>query len=251
MILLTVLLFSNTVFASGPGKLVLVMDDIGNQYQSGLQAIELPWVTTVAIMPGRPYTRALAERAHQLGKEIIIHAPMSNLVDFPLGPMGLTRTSGRLPMLENIRLSIDDVPYAVGLSNHMGSRLTQDAEAMSWLMAELKSFGFYFFDSRTTADTVAWQEADHAQIPWSMRHYFLDHYTQTEFLASQWQKALKRVAEGENITVIAHPYPETLAFLSQLSLESEQASLMAPLSSVLHHPQILVRQSRNQPAEDV
>jgi polysaccharide deacetylase 2 family uncharacterized protein YibQ len=61
LVWITVLLFSNTVFASDYGKLVLIVDDLGNQHRAGVDAIANPWITTVAIMPGRPYTRLLAE----------------------------------------------------------------------------------------------------------------------------------------------------------------------------------------------
>lgn len=240
------LLLSSTVFASGTGKLVLVMDDLGNRYQEGRVAVSSPWVTTVAIMPGRPYTAELAEYAHELGKEIIVHAPMSNSIDFPLGPMGLTREHGRQALTDTVVQSIENVPHAVGLSNHMGSRLTSDAEAMDWVMGTLKQHGFYFFDSRTTAETVGYLAAQRAQIPWGMRNFFLDHFKEQEFMASQWDKAVKRAESGEHVTVIAHPYAETLAFLSQMSHSSEKSELLVPLSNVLNYPTRLERSTRNE-----
>jgi polysaccharide deacetylase 2 family uncharacterized protein YibQ len=245
--LTTVLLFSSAVFASASGKLVLVLDDLGNQLNSGKAAIELPWVTTVAIMPGRPYTHILADHAHALGKEIIIHAPMSNSIDFPLGPMGLSREHGKQSLIANLKLAIQSVPHAVGLSNHMGSRLTQDFQAMSWIMSELRDNEFYYFDSRTVSTTVGWEAASHYAIPWAMRQYFLDHYQDPSFMASQWAKAVSRAKAGENITVICHPYPETLAFLSKLKLSKEDRDYLVPLSSVLHYPTIVERAVWNLP----
>lgn len=234
--LVTVLLFSSTVFASGPGKLVLIVDDLGNQYRSGVDALSLPWVTTVAIMPARPFSEKLAVMAHERGKEVIIHAPMSNSIDFPLGALGLDRNLGYAQMMDNVRSSIASVPYAVGLSNHMGSRLTQDRQAMNWLMAELKAQGLYFFDSRTVSTTKAWEAARSARIPWSMRDYFLDHFREHDFMASQWQLAVERVLKGENITVICHPYPETLDFLEKLTLTQVIQDALVPLSDVLNYP---------------
>ncbi|WP_196160048.1 divergent polysaccharide deacetylase family protein [Reinekea sp. G2M2-21] len=248
---ITVLLFSNTVFASGHGKLVLIVDDLGNQYRAGVDAIANPWITTVAIMPGRPYTRLLAEYANAQGKEVIIHSPMSNTTDFPLGELGLDRTQGREAMIENVRLSVADVPYAVGLSNHMGSRLTQDTVAMDWLMRELQLHQLFFFDSRTVSTTQAWKVAEKRQVPWAMRHYFLDHFKEPAFMQSQWNEAITRVQNGENITVICHPYPETLAFLNSLSLDENERNTLVPLSSVLNYPEPGKRSDRNIPKEPV
>lgn len=243
----TVLLFSNTVFASELGKFVLVLDDLGNQRASGIEAINIPWVTTVAIMPARPYSQELAEFAQQMGKEIIIHAPMSNSIDFPLGALGLDRSDGRQQLQENIRLAIENLPQAVGLSNHMGSRLTQDPEAMAWVMQVLARYGLYFFDSKTVASSIAWQVAAERRIPWAKRDVFLDHEQTSAFMAKQWAYAEKLWRTGVDVTVICHPYPQTLAFLKQLQLSQTLQSHLAPLSAVLHYPKIIERESRNIP----
>ncbi len=246
-LLTTVLLYSSAVFCFAGGRIVLVVDDLGNQRGSGYEAIDIPWITTVAIMPGRPFTKELAEYANQLNKEIIIHAPMSNTTDFPLGPLGLDRRDGKAQLLENLRAAIENVPHAVGLSNHMGSRLTQDYEAMTWVMAELSRQSFYFFDSRTVATTIGWEVAEQYHVPWSMRNIFLDHYQTTEFIDSQWHKAIRRAQNGETVTVICHPYPETLAYLSTVQVANDVAELLVPLSSVLKGSIFVKRLEHNFP----
>lgn len=246
---MTAMLFSIAVFASGQGKFVLVVDDLGNQRSSGREIIESPWITTVAIMPERPYTRVLADYAHQLGKEIIVHAPMSNLIDFPLGPLGLDRRDGEQQIVQNVAAALESVPYAVGLSNHMGSRLTQDSEAMGWVMHVLRRNNMYFFDSRTVANSVAWKIADRYRVPWARRSIFLDHEQNHEFMLRQWQMAWQRVEAGEIVTVICHPYPETISFLAAQSQTEEQRSKLVPLSSILYSPKIAMRARYNMPID--
>ena len=246
-LILTVLLSSSAASVSARGKLVLVVDDLGNQRHSGRAVIDSPWITTVAIMPGRPYTRELAQYAFEQGKEIIIHMPMSNETDFPLGALGLNRADGEVTLVQNLHAALADVPHAVGLSNHMGSRLTQDREAMSWVMAILKQFGLYFFDSRTVSTTIAHEVAAQYQLPWAMRNIFLDHYQTDVFIAEQWRLALARARQGETVTVICHPYPETLRFLHNLTLNPEDLALLAPLSQVLNYDRIEQRPLRNFP----
>lgn len=246
---LTAVLFSVAVFVYGQGQFVLVVDDLGNQSRSGRAIIESPWITTVAIMPERPYTRALAEHAYQLGKEIIVHAPMSNLIDFPLGPLGLDRRDGQQQVSENVTAALASVPNAVGLSNHMGSRLTQDPEAMGWVMHVLKRHNMYFFDSRTVSNSVGWKVADRYRVPWAMRSIFLDHEQNHEFMMNQWQTAWQRVAAGETVTVICHPYPETISFLAGQSQTDAQRAALAPLSSALYSPKIAMRARHNMPAD--
>ncbi|TCS43007.1 divergent polysaccharide deacetylase family protein [Reinekea marinisedimentorum] len=232
---LLALLFCSASHSYASGSIVLILDDLGNQRDIGREAIDIPWVSTVAVMPGRPFSQELAEYAHARSKEVIIHAPMSNTTDFPLGALGLDRADGKVQLLANLQKAIQSVPYAVGLSNHMGSRLTQDREAMNWVMKELKQAGFYFFDSRTIATTIAWEAARDAHIPWSIRQIFLDHYQTQEFIAGQWQKAVDRARDGENITVICHPYAETIRFFRELDPAQYELTQTAPLSSVLNY----------------
>ncbi|MBU2864808.1 divergent polysaccharide deacetylase family protein [Reinekea forsetii] len=243
--LIAVLLFS-TANASASGSITLVLDDLGNQLSAGKAAIDANFVTTVAVMPGRPYSEELARYAHRNKLEVIVHAPMSNTTDFPLGPFGLDKRDGRAALEQNLHDAIASVPYAVGLSNHMGSRLTQDREAMDWVMAALKPYQFYFFDSHTVANSVAWQAADDHQIPWAKRQVFLDHHKDKAFLNKQWQLALKKARQGHDVRVICHPYPETVAFLNQLPIDDLQGIRLLPLSATLNHP-VAIRADRNIP----
>ncbi|MFT4675554.1 MAG: polysaccharide deacetylase 2 family uncharacterized protein YibQ, partial [Reinekea sp.] len=105
-LIVMVLLSSSAVFVSAQGKIVLVVDDLGNQRRAGRAVIDSPWVTTVAIMPGRPFTEELAQYAFEQGKEIIIHMPMSNETDFPLGPLGLNRIDGKATLMQNLATAL-------------------------------------------------------------------------------------------------------------------------------------------------
>ncbi len=240
-------LFHSAVFASGQGKIVVVLDDLGNQWLPGKAALEIPWVTTVAIMPARPFTEEFAFLAHSLNKEIIVHAPMSNQTNFPLGPLGLNKTLTEDEFNQTVQSVIESVPYAVGLSNHMGSKLTQDREAMTLLMSSLKANHFYFLDSRTIASTIAWEVAKQNRVPWAMRNIFLDHFRTHEFMSSQWDKAIQKARQGESVIIICHPYQETITFLSSLIISDSERSYLVPLSTVLHYPTILVDSERNIP----
>ena len=217
-------------------RIAVVIDDLGNQWRSGLEAIDVPFIQTIAIMPGRPYSRQLAEVSHESGKTVIVHAPMANLVDFPLGPYGLDRADGREAMLRNLLEGLETVPHAQGLSNHMGSRLTQDAEAMGWIMAELRDRDLFFFDSLTVASSQGWRVARDMGLPWSRRHVFLDHEPTPEFISQQWQLALRRAEEHGYVTVISHPYPETLAFFAKLDLADYDQYDWVALGDLLYEP---------------
>src|SRR5258708_37529098 len=57
---------------------------------------------------------------------------------------------------------LESVPTADGVNNHEGSLATTDAKLMGELMPLLKQRDLFFVDSRTTAATVAVEEAERA-----------------------------------------------------------------------------------------
>lgn len=230
------LLVAGTVSASDRSKVAVVVDDLGNQWQSGLAAIQIPFIQTIAIMPGLPYTIPLAEATVDVGKTVIVHAPMSNESDFPLGPLGLTRADGDQQLLANLSMGMDSVPFAEGLSNHMGSRLTRDAEAMGWVMTELKARDWFYFDSVTVSNTQGWRMAEQMGVPWNRRQVFLDHEPTAEFIEQQWQLALRLARKNGSVTVICHPYPETLAFFESLDQADYPDIDWVSVRDLLHQP---------------
>lgn len=235
--LVFLLLLVSTSLAAERPRVAVVIDDLGNQWLSGINAIAIPFIQTVAIMPGRPFTERLAEASHQAAKTVIVHAPMSNESDFPLGPLGLDRREGRDQMLLNLWQGLDSVPYAEGLSNHMGSRLTRDSEAMGWVMTELKSRNLFFFDSLTVADSQGWRMADAMGVPWHRRQVFLDNVPTQEYLARQWKAALSIAERTGSVTIICHPYPETLAFFASLDPKDYLQFDWVSLKELLYRPE--------------
>ena len=83
---------STLVWADTPNfKMALIIDDMGHNVQRGRKAINLPVPLTLAFLPNRHFTRALAKYGHNKGQEVIVHLPMENASGFPLGELGLTR----------------------------------------------------------------------------------------------------------------------------------------------------------------
>jgi hypothetical protein len=97
------------------------------------------------------------------------------------------------------------VPAAVGVNNHMGSRLTTDPDAMRVVMAALAHHGgLFFLDSRTTAETVAERAAREAGLEALPRHVFLDHDPSVEAISGQLRRA-EALSRQAPTVVIAHP----------------------------------------------
>ena len=97
----------------------------------------------------------------------------------------------------------------------MGSLLTQMEEPMAWVMQELKRRKLYFIDSRTSALTIAEDQAKRLQIPHLRRDIFLDNVRSEAAIATQFEKLLSKADQKGLAIGIGHPYPETIDFLRQ------------------------------------
>ncbi len=90
--------------------MVIIIDDIGNNYAQGKAAVELPGPLSYAVLPHSPHGRRLAQLAVAADKDVMLHAPMQNSHDRPLGPGALTRDLSREAFLEVLDDDLDSVP---------------------------------------------------------------------------------------------------------------------------------------------
>lgn len=213
-LVVAVLSLSQPVFAQG--RLAIIIDDIGYNLALGKRTADLQGDFTLAVLPFTPHGIELAQRAHERGKEIMLHAPMSNRHNYTLGRGGLLSGMQRAEFLAVLSQNLANIPHIQGVNNHMGSQLTEQAEPMRWLMEELKLRGLYFVDSRTSAQTQALMMAEKIHLPSRKRDVFLDDERTRSNIQYQLLRALKLAQQQGSAIAIGHPYPETLAELEQL-----------------------------------
>jgi polysaccharide deacetylase 2 family uncharacterized protein YibQ len=109
--------------------------------------------------------------------------------------------------------SFDRVPFASGTNNHMGSRFTADRDLMRTVLRPIKERGLFFVDSRTTASTVALDEARKMGIPATQRDVFLDADEDRGRIRGRLIELLQKARKKGQAVGICHPFPETLAVL--------------------------------------
>jgi polysaccharide deacetylase 2 family uncharacterized protein YibQ len=115
----------------------------------------------------------------------------------------------------HIERALQALPTAVGVNNHMGSRLTENREAMRVVMHHLKQHNLFFLDSRTSQYSLAYSTAREMGIRTAQRHIFLDHDVHRDKIAQRFDD-LMELANSQGWAIgIGHPYPETLQALQQ------------------------------------
>jgi len=226
--------FQSLVFAeTQKPELAIIIDDIGYNLSNGRAATELPFKVTLAVLPFTPHGKQLAELGHRNGKEIMLHTPMSNERNIPLGPGALTNNISSIDLVDTLNKNLANIPYVKGVNNHMGSQLTQNGEIMSWLMAYLKTKQLYFVDSRTTAKTQALRQAQAQELPSRKRDVFLDDTRKSDYIRRQLILALKTARKQGSAIAIGHPYNETLKVLKEAQTLANSHSVNLVLVSDL------------------
>jgi len=223
---------------SAKPMIAIIIDDLGNQRIPGMRVIELDGPVVCAIMPHTAHSTYLATRAHAAGKEIILHLPMQPVeMDRIAGPGEISLDNNRAELAAILDSDLRSVPHSAGISNHMGSLITRHPGHMRWLMEELQRRGdFYFVDSFTTPDSVAYDIAVETGVPAARRTIFLDNEQTPAALERQFDRLKKRAARDGFAIGIGHPYPVTLEFLQgALPLLAAEGFQLVPVSRIIEN----------------
>jgi polysaccharide deacetylase 2 family uncharacterized protein YibQ len=196
--------------------IAIIIDDVGENFQHGRRAIDLPGPLAYSFLPYMDYVQPLAVMAHQHHKEVMLHLPMQAVDGRDIGPGGLTLDMTENELIRTVAADLQAVPYVEGINNHMGSLLTQNPGTMSWLMHAITNHGNLFFvDSRTTEMTVAQQVANENSVPNLRRDVFLDDDLTSRAIAHQFRRLLAVARRQGWALAIGHPHPATLAYLEK------------------------------------
>ena len=196
---------------TGKAYMSIIIDDLGQSPDRDSRTLALPGPVTMAIMPDTPHASDFARQAHKAGKTVILHMPM----DPATGPYAWHPGIAIDELARRLEAALAKVPYAAGINNHMGSRMTAQREPMAWLMGELQQRHLFFVDSRTSAATVAAAEAQRIGLAHVSRDVFLDDVRTTEAITGQLQQGIALARKQGSAVLIGHPYPQTLKVLER------------------------------------
>lgn len=219
-----------------PARIAIVMDDIGYRY-TDKHALSLPGEITYSILPHTPYGKNIAIKANAKQKDVMLHIPMEAENGKKLGPGSLTSKMSKTEIIASLNASLAEIPFAIGINNHMGSHLTQLDAPMSWTMNFLKRHHLLFLDSRTSPYSVAGDIAKAIGVPARNRNIFLDNQLTDSYITQQFQLLIKHANSQKIAIAIAHPHPETIRALKRLIPTLAQNNIeLVPLSALYFTP---------------
>ncbi|WP_337032340.1 divergent polysaccharide deacetylase family protein [Paenibacillus illinoisensis] len=191
---------------SQPKRMAIIIDDAGNNMKGTAEILDMPVKLTLAVMPFLSTTKKDAIAAHEKGMDVIVHMPMEPKAGRPewLGPGAITSNLTDDEVRERVEKAIDDVPYAIGMNNHMGSKVTSDKRIMSIVLDVCRERGLFFVDSRTNFRSVVGELAVSKNMPPVGNDIFLDDQNAKPHIRHQMELASKRALEKNMCVVIGH-----------------------------------------------
>ncbi|MGF1724521.1 divergent polysaccharide deacetylase family protein [Photobacterium nomapromontoriensis] len=211
---ITLLLLASLPTLVQAARLAIIIDDLG--YRAMPPALSaLPSEVSISILPGTPFDAAISQLARKQQRDILLHMPMEPSRNVSLEHATLTRSMTKETLQLTLQQALNRIPDIIAVNNHMGSALTQDPTAMGWVMDVLAHQGLSFLDSRTSAQSVAFEQAISHQVPVLRRDVFLDHFRSEAFVKQQLTLAAKHAKRHGYAIAIGHPYPVTLTTIKQ------------------------------------
>jgi polysaccharide deacetylase 2 family uncharacterized protein YibQ len=199
-------------------RVAIVIDDMGWDLPmtQALLALDVP--LSFAIIPQSPYQSETVEAVQQYGRDILLHLPMEphGYPKVNPGKQALLSDMSSPELTAHLQGALQAMPMAVGVNNHMGSRLTENPQAMRVVMRELQQRDLFFLDSRTSLRSQAYQVARAMGVRAGQRQVFLDHNVQPEQISHQLYQLINLAQKHGRAIGIGHPRVETLHALQRL-----------------------------------
>lgn len=219
-------------------KIVIIIDDIGYHKKNALALCDLNPNITFSVLPFSPFGKTLAEKLHSKGSELMLHLPMEP-VAYPKvdpGPGAILSSMSPDTLLDQLRKDIKEVPYIVGVNNHMGSKLTTHSNQMNQIFTILKKKNLFFVDSRTASKSQCKASARLLRIKFAQRDVFLDNNQNVKYITGQLKELVDLAEKHGSAIGIGHPYDATLQALSKELPKLKNKIDIVPASTLIAIP---------------
>lgn len=217
------------------GRLAVCIDDGGRDLDSQRVYEQMGIPLTLAVMPNQPYTQEAAARWAAAGLPVIIHQPMESVSGAAAEKVLLLTTMDSAAQRQILADSFRQIPQAVGLNNHQGSKATTDRRTMDTVMAALAARGMFFFDSATNTTTAADAAAAAAGVPYVRNQLFVDNSADVEEIKAMIRKGARMAAANGSAVIIGHCRPHTAEAFRQAVPELRRAGIEFVYLSFLTH----------------
>lgn len=215
-------------------KVAFVIDDFGNNMRGTKEMLDLPAPLTIAVMPFLPTTKRDAKWAHEKHHDVFVHLPMEPVRGKKswMGPGAIMTSMSDDEIRKRVHAAIDDVPHAIGVNNHMGSKATADPRVMRIVLQVCQERGMIYLDSKTTHKSVVGKLAKEMGVPYIENQMFLDDSHTKAHIIKQMKRLCQRLDDHNVLVAIGHVGPPGKNTASVLREYIPRLSTVADITQV-------------------
>lgn len=193
-------------------KIAIVIDDWGYNLRNENFLSEFNYPVTISILPHLAYSSQIAYLARKNNKEIILHLPMEphERKEIRLEKQVVFTHMNENEIIQTLNDGLKSVAFASGVSNHMGSRATEDERVMAILFRQLKKKKLYFLDSFVTSYSICESLAEKMNIRFAQRDVFLDNQADYKYILGQLQQLIRKAKKRGFAVGVGHDRQLTL-----------------------------------------
>lgn len=209
-------------------QIAIVIDDWGYSLKNLPFLFEIKSPLTISILPNVIYSRKIAEAVHKRKNfEIIVHLPLEpeNAREEKLEPDTIYTSMSEEQIISIFHRALKSIPDSVGISNHMGSRATQDKDFMRVILSEIRKQNLFFLDSLVTEKSICKELSREMKVRFAQRNVFLDNKNDSEYIKSQLAQLILRAKSEGSAIGIGHGKETTLKVLREMLPELEEQGI--------------------------
>ena len=219
-----------------------IIDDWGynKRYIDLVSEINRP--LTISILPNLRYSRYVAEEISKRSEmyDIILHLPLESKSNRTVEANTIRCEMDKEKILSILDSDIESVPGLVGVSNHQGSKATEDERVMKVILEELRKRELFFVDSFTSPDSVCLDVTKSLGIKFASRDVFLDITDQTDlenfesYIKGQIQELADLAVETGSAIGVGHNIETTLRVIKESIPDLEKQGIrIEPLKKLV------------------
>jgi len=207
-------------------QIALIIDDIGQSRTRAREFMEIDIALTFSILPHLPYSLEMAEEMNRVGYEVMLHQPMEpySTVQDP-GPGTLYVGDGPDRVTKVMEENIRNIPHAVGVNNHMGSKFTESSDDVGKALKIVKPKKLFFVDSWTSSHSKAHAISTSFGIPTLSRRIFLDNVREESAVLKELTRLKQCALRNGQAVGIGHPVSSTARAINRFARDRRNADI--------------------------
>ena len=207
-------------------KVAIVLDDFGYNMQNLTAIFELETPITFSILPHLGYSKRVAEKALQENCQVILHLPLEpHKENKRLEKRTILCSMDKEEVVQLMDAAIASVPGLVGISNHMGSKATEDEVLMSIVLEKVRKDNLFFMDNLVTSNSVCKNTAHKTRTRFIQRSVFLDNESGLGYIKNQINELQDLALKTGWAVGVGHDRPNTVLAIKELIPEMKKSGI--------------------------